>query len=261
MRCTIALPEMRRLLTFLLIADLPLGACGSDGTRPGSVACVAPSCIAKAVFIPLETQVRSAAADGGDAPDAASFAGSEPVWFTRSTIVAQTPPGDATLSTEYATWRPIRWEITQDFLIARAIADAGGAPIEPSAQPAMMAFRVLFHLDPAHQSYCPTIGYSYNCDADISWMDLPAIRLDLSQGLTTETILIDRAGAALLSEPVPVYINAPMDPNAPVAHCGDEICADTRTGVPLLTDFAATLRLVFANVEVTIRTEFARTPH
>ncbi len=246
-----------------------LVACAPVATPYRVTACRAPWCIPKSSLTPLAYRARTALVDGSEVPDAAIYASSEPVWYTRSVIVSQTPGGILALSPRYATWHTIRWEISQEFLIARATTDETGAPLAAADQPAAFIFRVA-HTDPQRVPICGPFGPEVlDCPGAASlppWTNLPAVMLDLSQSYAADSHVVDRAGAILVTEPVPIYINTRDNPNAPVAHCATGICGDLNDASQQLTDFSVTLRWVTEPsvttpaTEATVRTVFALTP-
>jgi hypothetical protein len=234
------------------------------------VECRAPNCIPKASLIPLEYRARTAASDGGETVDAATYASTEPVWYTRTEIVSPSQAGNVALSARYATWRTIRWEVTEDFLTARATTDDSGAPLAPIDQPALFVFRIESHFDPERVLICSVSGVGLDClDAGpiAPWPDEPAIQLDHSQSLTIDSPFVDPTGMAIASTSVPIYINNPADPGAPVAHCGAGVCGDLNNASQQLTDFSFILRRTAqspttgTDVEVTMRATFALSEH
>ncbi len=161
----------------------------------------------------------------------------EPVFYTQTTLIAKPTSTGFTGLTSYSESDKIRWQVTENALIARQAweyiknAPGGSAGIGQNVQTGdvVAVFRITSHFDIRHE-YNSTTGENLNVigenTADRPWYQRQYMRVDWSQNLITgyNSVFAEQEWEGTLqAEPVPVFVNTPNDPNAPVfAYSGSE---------------------------------------
>lgn len=159
-----------------------------------------------------------------NALEKAMFAGE---WYMQQTVIDTPYSVGFTFVGEQGGLERIRWEIQEDYLVARRsyqhIANSepegiGGAGDETGAAIAM--YRIQSHFDIRRQ-YNPTTGEELNVieenSTDRPWYERRFMRVDWSTNLISETDLfaLHRVIDGVSAEPVAYYVQDPTDPNAP----------------------------------------------
>jgi hypothetical protein len=154
----------------------------------------------------------------------------EPIFYTQTTLIAKPTTVGFTGLTSYGEADKIRWEVTENNLIARQSyefvknAPIGPAGIGQDAQTGdvVAVFAIKSHFD-IRRDYNPTTGEELNVlvenTTDRPWYQRRYMRVDWSQNLIPgyATIFEEQEWSGQLNaEPVPVFVNSPNDPNAPV---------------------------------------------
>jgi len=154
----------------------------------------------------------------------AIFAGE---WYMQQTVIDTPYSVGFTFVGEQGGLERIRWEVQEDYLVARRsyqfIANSeptgiGGAGDETGAAIAM--YRIDSHFDIRRQ-YNPTTGEELNVieenSTDRPWYERRFMRVDWSTNLISETDLfsLHRIIDGVSAEPVAYYVADPTDPNAP----------------------------------------------
>jgi hypothetical protein len=154
----------------------------------------------------------------------AIFAGE---WYMQQTVIDTPYSVGFTFVGEQGGLERIRWEIQEDYLVARRsyqhIAGSepqgiGGAGDQTGAAIAM--YRISSHFDIRRQ-YNPTTGEELNVieenSSDRPWYERRFMRVDWSTNLIAETDLfaLHRVIDGVSAEPVAYYVQDPHDPNAP----------------------------------------------
>ncbi|MFO0563748.1 MAG: hypothetical protein U0269_37330 [Polyangiales bacterium] len=164
----------------------------------------------------------------------------EPVWAHQITIIDK----PATTGQQGISWytqvEKINWEVTENFLIARLAYDrlnraenvSGsanprtgdndvGISQNPRAGEILAVYRIQSHFD-IRRSYNPQTGEELNVveenGSDRPWYQRKYVRVDWSQNLVGGYSAMSYAEwtGKVRAEPMPLYINDPSDPNAPV---------------------------------------------
>ncbi len=190
---------------------------------------VQPDYLDKADLIP----VQYAALSGGAAPETLSTAllAREPAFYTQTTIIAKPATIGFTGITSYSDSNKIRWEVSERFLIAReayeflhnAPSGSGGVGQKPQVGDVAAVYAISKHFD-IRRDYNSTTGEELNVidenSSDRPWYQRRYMRVDWSQnlisGYNSAMFYADLEEGRVRSEPVPVFINTPNDPNAPV---------------------------------------------
>ncbi len=154
----------------------------------------------------------------------AMFAGE---WYMQQTVIDTPYSVGFTFVGEQGDLERIRWEIQEDYLVARRsypwIASSeptgiGGAGDETGAPIAM--YRIESHFDIRRQ-YNTVTGEELNVieenSTDRPWYERRFMRVDWSTNLVSETDLfaLHRVIDGVSAEPVAYYVEDPTDPNAP----------------------------------------------
>ncbi len=154
----------------------------------------------------------------------ALFAGE---WYMQQTVIDTPYSVGFTFVGEQGGLERIRWEIQEEYLVARRsyewIANSeptgiGGAGDETGAAIAM--FRITSHFD-IRRDYNPTTGEELNVieenTTDRPWYERRFMHVDWSTNLISETDLfaLHRVIDGVTAEPVAYYVQDPSDPNAP----------------------------------------------
>lgn len=123
----------------------------------------------------------------------------------------------------------IKWQITEDLLIARItyerIEGSDGKGAGPTSNDGVIAaiYPIISHFDIRHD-YNPQTGEESNVvvenSSDLPWNQRPYFRVDWSQNMATDSYDFDTLSlvgvyGSIQYEPVAYYINDPKDPNAP----------------------------------------------
>ncbi len=190
---------------------------------------VQPYALDKNDFIPVEYQ----ALINGGAPDSltAEMINREPVFYTQTTMISKPTTTGFTGLTSYSSTDKIRWEVTENSLIGRqAYEFVHGAPGGTNgigqdltqASDVVAVFHIESHFD-IRYDYNPSTGEQLNVmvenSIDRPWYQRQYMRVDWSTNLIDAyagVLQYDEWTGQVESEPVPVYINTPNDPNAPV---------------------------------------------
>jgi hypothetical protein len=186
----------------VLLASLAL-ACGMPGcgTPQPAVNRVQPNALEKAVF-------------AGE-------------WYFQQTVIDTPYSAGFTFVGEQGGLERVRWEIQENYLIARRsyqwIADSEptgvGGPSDAEGAP-IATYRILSHFDIRRQ-YNTTTGEELNVieenSTDRPWYERQFMRVDWSTNLTAETdlFLISRIIDGVEAEPVAYYTQDQNDPNRP----------------------------------------------
>ncbi len=148
-------------------------------------------------------------------------------WYFQQTVIDTPYSAGFTFVGEQGGLERVRWEIQEDFLIARRsyqwIANSEpsgiGGPSDEQGAP-IATYRILSHFDIRRQ-YNPTTGEELNVieenSTDRPWYERQFMRVDWSTNLTAETdlFLISRIIDGLQAEPVAYYVQDQNDPNRP----------------------------------------------
>jgi hypothetical protein len=158
-------------------------------------------------------------------------ASDDPEFFMRVTVVdvafGANSDGLITSTDGQPTVR-IRWEITEDLLVARLTyeliedSDFKGAKAISDGQ-IVAAFTIEKHFDIRHD-YNPSTGEEYNVivenDSDRPWSERNYFRIDWSRNLITDAYQLDTLSQigiwyGVAWDPVAYYVNDPSHPDAP----------------------------------------------
>jgi hypothetical protein len=154
----------------------------------------------------------------------------EPVFATQNTLIAKPTTTGFTGLTQYSSVDKVRWQVTEDSLIARQSyefvknAPGGAKGIGGNVQTGdvVAAFKITKHFD-IRRAYNTTTGEELNVleenDTDRPWYQRQYMRVDWSQNLVSgynSIFSYEEIEGPINSEPVPVFVNTPNDPNAPV---------------------------------------------
>lgn len=189
---------------------------------------VQPDFIDKSELIPVTYRALS----GGSPPASLTPAmrAQEPSFYTQTTIIAKPPTGGFVGVTDYSPLERVRWEVTENLLLARrAYAFVRGAPGAPSgigqatdAGAIVAAFAIRSHFD-VQRTYNETTGEENNVveenTSDRPWFQRRFVRVDWSRNLIESygsPLEYERWRGQVRAEPVPVFANSPDDPNRPV---------------------------------------------
>jgi hypothetical protein len=153
----------------------------------------------------------------------------EPVFVTQNTLIAKPTTSGFVGLTSYGSVDKIRWQVAEDLLIGRQSyefvknAPGGSAGIgqNPQTGDVVAAFKIKSHFD-IRRAYNTTTGEELNVleenTTDRPWYQRQYMHVDWSENLVTGyNTVLDEAewDGKLMSEPVPVFVNSPNDPNAP----------------------------------------------
>ena len=215
-------------LALALGALAVLGNAGCMQERP-AINRVQPNYIDKMDLVPVEY---NALTTTGQQPEQlnARLLAREPVFYTQTTLISKPTHGGFTGLTSYNTADKIRWEVTENFLIARQAWEyIHGAPLggtsnignNPVTGDVVAVFRIESHFD-IRREYNPTTGEELNVieenAIDRPWYQRRYMHVDWSQNLIdgyNSIFEVDQWQGRIQSEPVPIYINNPEDPNRP----------------------------------------------
>ncbi len=190
---------------------------------------VQPDYLDKNDFIPAQyALLASGTAQPGSLTDA--VIAREPVYYTQTTMIAKPASTGFVGLTSYSNLEKIRWEVTEHALIARQSYDfvqnaplgSAGIGITPRSGEIVAAFEITSHFDIRRQ-YNSTTGEEINVvsenTTDRPWYQRQFMHVDWSKNLVDgyNSVLSDENWDGRISaEPVPVFVNTPDDPNAPV---------------------------------------------
>ena len=189
---------------------------------------VQPDFLDKRDLIPTEY----AALTAGAAPGALTPAmrAREPVFHTQTTIIAKPTTGGFVGVTDYSPLEKVRWEVTENVLLARrAFGYVRNTPAAPAgigervdAGAVVAAFAIRAHFD-IRRSYNESTGEENNVveenTSDRPWYQRQFMRVDWSRNLVESygsPLEYDRWRGQVRAEPIPVFVNSPDDPNRPV---------------------------------------------
>ncbi|MEZ4335672.1 MAG: hypothetical protein R3B82_03505 [Sandaracinaceae bacterium] len=149
-------------------------------------------------------------------------------WYMHQTVVDSPYTTDFTFVGETGELERIRWEVQEEFLVARrayeSVAGADGAGINgttDSAGAPVAMYAITSHFDIRHQ-YNPVTGERLNVieenSTDRPWNEREYMRVDWSQNLVSDPnfMMLARYFNGLEMEPVQWYVQDENDPNAPV---------------------------------------------
>ncbi len=154
----------------------------------------------------------------------------EPVFYTQTTLIAKPTTTGFTGLTSYGDSDKIRWQVTEDSLIARQSyefvknAPGGTLGIGQNVQTGDVVgmFKISEHFD-IRRDYNPTTGEELNVivenTTDRPWYQRQYMHVDWSQNLVNgyNSVFEEQEWTGQLqAEPIPVFVNTPNDPNAPV---------------------------------------------
>lgn len=146
-------------------------------------------------------------------------------WYYQQTVI-DTPYSSFTFVGYQGSLERIRWEITEEFLLARRsyehIAGAEPSGISGDAEQGVViaAYRIDSHFD-IRRAYNPLTGEEMNVvtenSTDRPWYERQFMRVDWSTNLADATDLfsIDRVLEGVRAEPVAYYVQDQNDPNRP----------------------------------------------
>ncbi len=147
-------------------------------------------------------------------------------WYMQQTVIDTPYSVGFTFVGEQGELERIRWEIQEDYLIARRSYEfiAGSEPTgingTTEAGAAIAMYRISSHFDVRRQ-YNPVTGEELNVieenTTDRPWYERRFMRVDWSTNLVAETDLfaLHRIIDGVSAEPVAYYVQDPEDPNAP----------------------------------------------
>lgn len=213
------------LATALAAAALSQPACMEERAPINRVQ---PDALDKRDFIPVEYDALAA----GARPETltAAMIAREPVFYTQTTMIAKPPSTGFVGLTSYGYLEKVRWEVTERFLIARqayrfvrnAPGGAQGIGQNPRDGEVVAVFAISSHFDIRNQ-YNPETGEPINVvvenSEDRPWYQRRHMRVDWSRNLVTgygSVLEYEEWEGRVESEPIPVFVNTPGDPNAPV---------------------------------------------
>ncbi|MFO0628801.1 MAG: hypothetical protein U0325_24720 [Polyangiales bacterium] len=189
---------------------------------------VQPDFLDKSDLIPVEYAVlRRGATTAALTP---AMRAQEPVFYTQTTLIAKPSTGGFVGVTDYSPLEKVRWEITENLLLARRayafVRNAPGAPngIGQSTDGGAIvaAFAIRSHFD-VRRSYNEGTGEESNVveenTSDRPWYQRQFVRVDWSRNLVESygsPLEYERWRGQVRAEPVPVFANTPDDPNRPV---------------------------------------------
>jgi len=189
---------------------------------------VQPDFLDKNDFIPVEYQAMTAS---GQRPEALStnLLAREPVFYTQTTMISKPTTTGFTGLTSYSESTSIRWEVTENYLVARTAFEfvrnaphgSSGIGQNPRTGEVVAVFRIDSHFD-IRREYNSTTGEEVNVvtenSSDRPWYMRRFMRVDWSQNLISgynSVLAYDEWTGRVNAEPVPVFVNNPQDPNAP----------------------------------------------
>ncbi len=154
----------------------------------------------------------------------------EPMFYTQNTLISKPTTTGFTGLTSYSASDKIRWEVTENSLVARQAyefvknAPGGTAGIgqKPQTGDVIGIFRITSHFD-IRREYNTTTGEELNVvgenTSDRPWYQRRYMHVDWSQNLVTgynSIFQYEEWTNQVRAEPIPVFVNTPNDPNAPV---------------------------------------------
>ena len=154
----------------------------------------------------------------------------EPIFYTQTTLISKPTTTGYTGLTSYSENDKIRWEVTEGSLIARqaysfiqgAPGNSAGIGQNPQTGDVVAVFAIKSHFD-IRRAYNTTTGEELNVieenAVDRPWYQRRYMHVDWSQNLIDgyHSVLEEaNLEGKVKSEPVPVFVNTPDDPNAPV---------------------------------------------
>jgi hypothetical protein len=188
---------------------------------------VQPDYIDKTDFIPVQYGLLTK----GGTPDTVTpqIIAREPVFYTQTTLIAKPTSTGYTGLTSYSENEKVRWELTEDTLVARRAyeyvqgAPGGASAIGQNVQTGdvIAAYKITSHFD-IRRDYNSTTGEELNVvnenTTDRPWYQRRFARVDWSQNLITgyNSPIFEQDVGQVKMEPVPIFVNTPNDPNAPV---------------------------------------------
>jgi hypothetical protein len=177
-------------LAFALSAMAVLSSAGCMQERP-AINRVQPNFVDKNDFIPVEYAELTTT---GHTPSELTprMLAREPVFYTQTTIIAKPTHGGFTGMTQYSAADKIRWEVTENFLLARQAWEyVHGAPIGvdgiarnvQNSGDVVAAYRIESHFD-IRREYNTTTGEEMNVieenSSDRPWFQRRYMRIDWS---------------------------------------------------------------------------------
>ncbi len=205
---------------------------------------VQPDYIDKLDLIPNQY---AALTEQGQTPETLSpqLLAKEPIYWTQTTLIAKPTTTGFVGLTSYSDADKILWQVTESSLLARQAysfvknAPGGATGIGDVLQSGdvVAIFNITEHFD-IQNDYNPTTGEQLNVivenTTDRPWYQRRYMHVDWSQNLITgyNTIFAEQDWSGTLSsEPVPVFVNSPNDPNAPVFVYADGGSVDAGAGL------------------------------
>jgi hypothetical protein len=219
---------LSRAAALALLAVAPsLSAGGCAGER-AAINQVQPDYLDKSDLIPGEYALLA----HGDRPETITpeVLRQEPVFYTQTTMIAKPPSTGFVGLTSYSELQKVRWEVTERLLLARLSYDfvrgapggAGGIGQSPRTGEIVAAFAISSHFD-IRRAYNESTGEELNVvvenTVDLPWYRRRYMRVDWSRNLVdgyNSVLAYERWEGRIQAEPVPVFVNSPADPNAPV---------------------------------------------
>lgn len=207
---------------------VPVSVAAACAEERAAISQVQPDFLDKVDFIPVEYGRLAA----GLSPEriVSEDLRREPVFFTQTTLIAKPPSTGFVGLTSYSELQKIRWEVTENVLLARTayevIRGAPGASAgvgeSPRVGEIVAAFAIRSHFD-IRREYNSTTGEEANVvvenATDRPWYQRRYMRVDWSRNLVdgyNSVLAYERWEGRIRAEPVPVQVNSPSDPNAPV---------------------------------------------
>ncbi len=217
-----------RAAALALLALAPSLSTGGCAEERAPINQVQPDYLDKSDFIPAEYALLSR----GDRPETITpeVLRQEPAFYTQTTMIAKPPSTGFVGLTSYSELQKIRWEVTEHLLLARLSYDfvrgapggANGIGQNPRTGEIVAAFAISSHFD-IRRSYNESTGEELNVvvenATDRPWYRRKFMRVDWSSNLVdgyNSVLAYERWEGRIHAEPVPVFVNSPSDPNAPV---------------------------------------------
>ncbi len=216
----------------LLLAVASLIVCRGCAGEPAPHYVPRPNVFDKLDFAPATYRALLGSGLPPESVPSAAFA-SEPIFYTQTTAIEGPTSGGFTGLTRHTTMDRIRWEIREFFLVARrasAFDTSPGAPPIGSrpldSDDVIAVYRIQSHLALRAEYVESTGSYRYvddPVDAARPWYQRRYMEVDWAQNLIDHYELslgLVSSSARVQSEPVPLYINNPLDPRATVVQYG-----------------------------------------
>jgi hypothetical protein len=218
----------RRVALVAAAAALPSAVTPGCAVERAPINRVQPDFLDKRDLIPAQYARLAAGAAPGSVTE--GIIAQEPAFYTQTTMISKPTTTGFVGLTSYSELQKIRWEVTERALIARSAqpyirnAPGGGGGIgqNPRVGEIVAAFAITSHFD-ARNDYNSETGEPNNVlvenTTDRPWYQRRNMRVDWSRNLIEgyNSVLEYEEWAGIIeSEPVPVHLNTPDDPNAPV---------------------------------------------